>query len=74
MKEFKTIDGNGRIVLPKRMRKQLDLGNNDTVEIQCEENRIIICNPEHTNLKNQLIKAIEEGLDKETLLDLIERL
>ena len=36
------IDELGRIVIPKEMRKRMDIGNNDPVEIYVEGDKIIL--------------------------------
>lgn len=43
---YKKIDEVGRIVLPKDIRKKLDLDANDMLKIDVEDNRVIITKAE----------------------------
>ena len=42
MSIIKRIDSLGRIVLPKTIRKSLNIKNSDEVEIECSQDKIII--------------------------------
>lgn len=53
------IDDLGRLVIPKEMRKQLGIKNNDSVNIECTGNKIIITNPSEIDYKSRCDKAIE---------------
>ena len=53
------IDELGRLVIPKEMRKQLGINNNDPVNIECTGDKIIITNPSKVNYKGRVDKAIE---------------
>ena len=40
------IDDLGRIVLPKEMRTQLDIKENDPLNLELQDNKIIITKPD----------------------------
>lgn len=53
------IDDLGRLVIPKEMRNKLGIKDNDPVNIECIENKIIITNPIEIDYKEVINKAIE---------------
>ena len=53
------IDTLGRIVLPKEMRTQLDIKENDPLNIELQDNKIIITKPDTVDYKAIVEKAIE---------------
>ena len=53
------IDDLGRIVLPKEMRRQLDIKENDPLNIELQDNKIIITKPDTVDYKAIVEKAIE---------------
>lgn len=53
------IDELGRLVIPKEMRNKLGIKDNDPVNIECIENKIIITNPSEIDYKARIDKAIE---------------
>lgn len=53
------IDELGRLVIPKEMRNKLGIKDNDPVNIECIENKIIITNPIEIDYKEVINKAIE---------------
>ncbi len=65
MKSIKTIrkiDQLGRIVIPKEIRHQLQILDNDTLEINCDDQQIIIKKSHNQNFKKEIkfIKKICE--------------
>lgn len=75
------IDDLGRLVIPKEMRNKLEIKDNDPVNIECIENKIIITNPSEIDYKARVKEAIEklyiwgEVLDPEfqkTMLDILK--
>ena len=55
----RNIDTLGRIVIPKEMRKQLDIKENDPLNIELQDNKIIITKPDTVDYKAIVDKAIE---------------
>lgn len=55
----RNIDTLGRIVIPKEMRTQLDIKENDPLNIQLQDNKIIITKPDAVDYKARVEKAIE---------------
>lgn len=55
----RNIDTLGRIVIPKEMRKQLDIKENDPLNIELQDNKIIITKPDTVDYKVIVDKAIE---------------
>ena len=53
------IDDLGRIALPKEMRRQLDIKENDPLNIELQDNKIIITKPDTVDYKAIVEKAIE---------------
>ena len=53
------IDTLGRIVLPKEMRTQLNIKENDPLNIELQDNKIIITKPDTVDYKAIVEKAIE---------------
>ena len=53
------IDDLGRILLPKEMRRQLDIKENDPLNIELQDNKIIITKPDTVDYKAIVEKAIE---------------
>lgn len=53
------IDELGRLCIPKEMRNKLGIKDNDPVNIECIENKIIITNPSEVDYKARIDKAIE---------------
>lgn len=53
------IDELGRLCIPKEMRNKLGIKDNDPVNIECIENKIIITNPIEIDYKEVINKAIE---------------
>ena len=57
------IDELGRVVIPKEMRKELDIEENEPVNIEIQDNKIIITKPNTVDYKaivEKVIKHIEE--------------
>ncbi|MBP3920817.1 MAG: AbrB/MazE/SpoVT family DNA-binding domain-containing protein [Bacilli bacterium] len=54
------IDDLGRLVIPKEMRNKLGIKDNDPVNIECIENKIIITNPSEVDYKARVKEAIEK--------------
>ncbi len=54
------IDELGRLCIPKEMRNKLGIKDNDPVNIECIENKIIITNPSEIDYKEVIDKAIEK--------------
>ncbi len=52
-KKFEKISSNGRIIIPKKWREALSLEDNQMVELELQDNRIIVTKKEHP-----LVKAI----------------
>lgn len=75
----KTINSDGRIIIPKVFKEKLGLQNGDSVNIELDGNKIIITNPKESDKKEQLNNAIlsvaesynMEPNDVRVLLDLI---
>lgn len=57
---MKKIDRNGRLVVPSHMYKKLGLNNGDSVNIECEGNRIIITNPKVDDIKSKILDHLKE--------------
>lgn len=63
---YKKIDEVGRVVISKDIRKRLDLGVNDSIKIDVEDNKIVITKAEPScvfcgsgeNLKDYMGKSI----------------
>lgn len=55
----RNIDTLGRIVIPKEMRTQLDIKENDPLNIELQDNKIIITKPDTVDYKAIVDKAIE---------------
>ena len=55
----RNIDTLGRIVIPKEMRKQLYIKENDPLNIELQDNKIIITKPDTVDYKAIVDKAIE---------------
>lgn len=55
----RNIDTLGRIVIPKEMRKQLDIKENDPLNIELQDNKIIITKTNTVDYKAIVDKAIE---------------
>lgn len=53
----RNIDTLGRIVIPKEMRKQLDIKENDPLNIELQDNKIIITKPDTVDYKEMVEKA-----------------
>lgn len=53
------IDELGRLCIPKEMRNKLGIKDNDPVNIECIENKIIITNPIEIDYKEVINKATE---------------
>ena len=62
---LRRIDELGRLVIPVELRKQLELNNGDEIKITSEGQRIILTNPKKTDLKEFILKKIEENLGEE---------
>lgn len=56
----RNIDNLGRVVIPKPMRKQLDIKNNDLLNIELQDNKIIITKPGAVDYKAIIKEAIED--------------
>ena len=81
----RNIDDLGRIVIPKEMRKQLNINPKDELNIELEEDMIILTKVQPTERQMKTIEEIEEhlhnlnelikiGLDDEKLIGSIEAL
>lgn len=57
------IDELGRIVIPKEMRKELDIKENDPLNIEVQDNKIIITKPDTVDYK-AIVKEAREYLLK----------
>jgi AbrB family looped-hinge helix DNA binding protein len=69
------IDELGRLVIPKEMRKQLGINNNDLVNIECTGDAILITNPNNIDYKSIADKALCYIKDKEVIdLDYLEKI
>ena len=55
----RNIDTLGRIVIPKEMRKQLHIKENDPLNIELQDNKIIITKTNTVDYKAIVDKAIE---------------
>lgn len=55
----KRIDELGRIVIPKEWRKEIGLENGKEAEVELQDNKIVITNPNKTDYKTRCEKAIE---------------
>lgn len=53
------IDDLGRLCIPKEMRKQLGINDNDPVNVELVESSIILTNPGKVDYKQRIDKAIE---------------
>lgn len=65
----RTLDSFGRITLPMQIRKQLGIGENDTVEFcTCEDGVVLVKysaeNKAENSMKKKLVTAIEQALDE----------
>lgn len=58
----RNIDALGRIVIPVEIRKQLDINNGDSVDIDLVDNKIVISNPSEIDYK-QVVKELKEWLE-----------
>lgn len=56
----RNIDNLGRIVIPKEMRTQLDIKENDPLNIELQDNKIIITKPDTVDYKAIIKEAIED--------------
>ena len=56
----RNIDELGRLCIPKEMRKQLDIKNNDILNIELQDNKIIITKPGAVDYKAIIKEAIED--------------
>lgn len=56
----RNIDELGRLCIPKEMRKQLDIKNNDLLNIELQDNKIIITKPNAVDYKAIIKEAIED--------------
>lgn len=54
------IDELGRLVIPKEIRTEIGLNDGDSVEIQLEDNRIIVTNPQNIDYKTRVEKALKK--------------
>lgn len=52
------IDELGRLVIPKEMRKELGIKDNDQINIECIGNKVIITKPDAVDYKARVEKAI----------------
>lgn len=68
------IDKLGRVSLPAEYRKELGIECGDYVEIEFKNGSIVVTNPASDNKKEQLIQAIQDGVDSETLVQMINDL
>ena len=55
----RNIDTLGRLVIPKEMRTQLDIKENDPLNIELQDNKIIITKTNTVDYKARIDKAIE---------------
>lgn len=62
------IDNLGRIVIPKEIRKSLGLLNNELVNIELDNNRIILTK---VDTSNALSFEVLENMPKEELINLL---
>lgn len=76
----KTIDANGRLVIPKFMFEKLGLENGDDVEVVLNGNTIEITNPKYESIQAELLtnlKLLQNKYHDELLnsvIDMVERL
>ena len=54
------IDELGRFVIPKEIRKELGIKDNDLINIECTGNKIIITNPSEVDYKSRCEKALDK--------------
>lgn len=81
----KKIDDLGRLVIPKEMRKQLEIKEGDPVNISMEDDKIIITNAKADYKKDVLeeaadyiknnsdIKKVYQFINVKELLEIIEK-
>jgi AbrB family looped-hinge helix DNA binding protein len=55
----RNLDELGRIVIPKEMRKKLNIENGDPVNIECTGNEVIITKPDTVDYKAIVEEAIK---------------
>lgn len=71
---FKKIDEVGRIVLPKDIRKKLDLRINEILKIDVENDKIVITKAELTCTFCGSTENLQEFMDKHICTDCISKL
>jgi AbrB family looped-hinge helix DNA binding protein len=76
----KTIDANGRLVIPKFMFDKLGLNNGDEVEVVLNGNPIEITNPKYESIQAELLTNLKLLQNKyhdqllSNVIDMVERL
>ncbi len=65
------VDDLGRIVIPKEIRKNLDIKNNDEIEIICNENHLVLKKYYKLKEKIEVIKDTFNMFDKLMTFDYI---
>ena len=55
----RNLDNLGRLVIPKEMRNQLDIKENESANIECDGSKIIITKPDTVDYKAIVEEAIE---------------
>jgi AbrB family looped-hinge helix DNA binding protein len=66
----KRIDELGRLCIPKAMRNELGINDNDLVNIECKDNKIIISNAKEIRSREEIknflerLKANDDDLSK----------
>lgn len=70
------INKNGRILIPKIFRKELDIKENQEIDIDIISDSIIIKNPNYSSLKNRIEQERDNLLthSKEELIDYFMKL
>lgn len=71
---IRNIDNLGRLVIPSEYRKELGIENGSSLNMELEENKIVITNPNRVDYKARIDKTLEfirqsELLDKSTYID-----
>lgn len=78
---YRILDAQGRIVLPKELREQVDIQKNDIVELSIIKNAIKIekvdivkLNDNSSESKRNTVIALAKQLDRASLLTLAKKL
>ena len=65
----RNLDNLGRLVIPKEMRNQLGIKENESANIECDGSKIIITKPDAVDYKAIVMKVLEYIEERKKLND-----